>query len=178
MGTHFYQLGRSHHCIIWNQICGHGEDKGKCTQILQMTAALLNVHTDSIHFPFLLLSLQIHANCRIQSVYFSDRLYCHEEMPSDYKVLISGERQTAPRINIVMADQSPLVGHQGPRKKEKKPTGHGDHGRRSKLDQTEAADVDGFQSILNSATKDPLKLWKKEVSIYASNFSCTNISSN
>ncbi|CAG13510.1 unnamed protein product, partial [Tetraodon nigroviridis] len=31
----------------------------------------------------------IHPNCRIQRVYFTDRLYSYQELPSDYKVNIS-----------------------------------------------------------------------------------------
>lgn len=29
--------------------------------------------------------MQIHANCRIRRVYFSDRLYTEEELPTEFK---------------------------------------------------------------------------------------------
>lgn len=31
------------------------------------------------------LRMQIHANCRIRRVYFSDRLYTEEELPTEFK---------------------------------------------------------------------------------------------
>lgn len=34
------------------------------------------------------LRIQIHANCRIRRVYFSDRLYKEDELPRDFKILI------------------------------------------------------------------------------------------
>ncbi|CAG03683.1 unnamed protein product, partial [Tetraodon nigroviridis] len=37
--------------------------------------------------------IQIHANCRIRRVYFSDRLYSNEELPKDFKVNISEENE-------------------------------------------------------------------------------------
>ncbi|CAG03684.1 unnamed protein product [Tetraodon nigroviridis] len=33
--------------------------------------------------------IKIHPNCRIRRVYFTDRLYSYQELPSDYKVNIS-----------------------------------------------------------------------------------------
>jgi len=32
--------------------------------------------------------LQIHANCRIRRVYFSDRLYTEEELPAEFKLYL------------------------------------------------------------------------------------------
>ena len=32
--------------------------------------------------------LQIHANCRIRRVYFSDRLYSEEELPAEFKLYL------------------------------------------------------------------------------------------
>ena len=36
----------------------------------------------------LVLCLQIHANCRIRRVYFSDRLYSEEELPAEFKLYL------------------------------------------------------------------------------------------
>lgn len=97
--------------------------------------ALIHVHTNSRYFG---LFLQIHANCRIRSVYFADRLYTYEELPNDYKVV---EKITSLVINPVL----PVSAEQHRPKKQKQP---------------------GFQSLLNSVEKNPLKLWRKVVSIY------------
>lgn len=44
------------------------------------------------------LRVQIHANCRIRRIYFSDRLYSEEELPSEFKLFLpissSREKQT------------------------------------------------------------------------------------
>lgn len=38
---------------------------------------------------YLLISfLQIHANCRIRRVYFSDRLYSEDELPAEFKLYL------------------------------------------------------------------------------------------
>ena len=34
------------------------------------------------------LKVQIHANCRLRRVYFSDRLYSEEEMPQEYRLFV------------------------------------------------------------------------------------------
>ena len=34
------------------------------------------------------LSFQIHANCRIRRVYFSDRLYSEDELPAEFKLYL------------------------------------------------------------------------------------------
>jgi len=34
------------------------------------------------------LRVQIHANCRIRRVYFSDRLYSEEELPAEFKLYL------------------------------------------------------------------------------------------
>ena len=36
-----------------------------------------------IHF-----RVQIHANCRIRRVYFSDRLYSEDELPAEFKLFL------------------------------------------------------------------------------------------
>lgn len=51
--------------------------------------------------PFLLLmsdllfSSQIHANCRIRRVYFSDRLYSEDELPAEFKLYLPVQNQKA-----------------------------------------------------------------------------------
>ena len=34
------------------------------------------------------LRVQIHANCRIRRIYFSDRLYSEEELPPEFKLFL------------------------------------------------------------------------------------------
>ncbi|KAF4723489.1 Cilia- and flagella-associated protein 20, partial [Perkinsus olseni] len=34
------------------------------------------------------LAIQLHANCRIRRVYFSDRLYSEEELPPEFKLFL------------------------------------------------------------------------------------------
>lgn len=34
------------------------------------------------------LRIQIHANCRIRRIYFSDRLYSEEELPAEFKLFL------------------------------------------------------------------------------------------
>lgn len=40
-----------------------------------------------------LLSSQIHANCRIRRVYFSDRLYSEDELPAEFKLYLPVQNQ-------------------------------------------------------------------------------------
>lgn len=99
-------------------------------------------------------------------MYFTDRLYSHKELPSDYKKRISEESKAAPTKPLAMADRPAPV-----------PARSGDQSHRKEADkqiigdalQTTAAGQDymrGIQSILNSIEKEPLTLWKKEVSVY------------
>lgn len=115
---------------------------------------------------FCLFPLQIHANCRIRRVYFTDRLYSYQDLPKAFKVNVSGQSQTVRSQNTGKADKaSPLpAGSGGPEGQgielSKQPIG-------SDL-QTATAGHDcmrGIQSILNSTERDPLKLWKKHVSL-------------
>lgn len=112
---------------------------------------------------FLPFSLQIHANCRIRRVYFSDRVYSYKELPSEYKLRIVGEGHTVPGVKAAMADTLPAV-----------PSGSDHRGLRDGLTelriatglQTTAAGpvyARGIQSMLNSTEKDPLNRWEKEV---------------
>lgn len=38
------------------------------------------------------LRVQIHANCRIRRIYFSDRLYAEEDLPAEFKLFLVGAR--------------------------------------------------------------------------------------
>lgn len=38
------------------------------------------------------LRMQIHANCRIRRVYFSDRLYSEEELPPEFKLFLPAQK--------------------------------------------------------------------------------------
>ena len=42
------------------------------------------------------LRVQIHANCRIRRVYFSDRLYSEEELPAEFKLYLPVQQNKAP----------------------------------------------------------------------------------
>lgn len=44
---------------------------------------------------FLPFSPQIHANCRIRRVYFSDRLYSEDELPAEFKLYLPVQNQKA-----------------------------------------------------------------------------------
>jgi len=50
------------------------------------------------------LRVQIHANCRIRRIYFSDRLYGEEELPAEFKlflpVQVRGKRGRAQRLRL------------------------------------------------------------------------------
>jgi hypothetical protein len=39
------------------------------------------------------LRVQIHANCRIRRIYFSDRLYSEEELPPEFKLFLPIQQQ-------------------------------------------------------------------------------------
>lgn len=92
-------------------------------------------------------------------MYFTDRLYSQRELPSDYKKKISEESKAAPANK-----PTPVL------------DGSGDEGVKKEADkqvmgaalQTASGQdyMRGIQSILNSIEKEPLTLWRKEVSIY------------
>lgn len=42
--------------------------------------------------------IQIHANCRIRRVYFSDRLYAEEELPRDYRIYLNVRQAPRPPV--------------------------------------------------------------------------------
>merc|ERR1719478_1878046 len=39
------------------------------------------------------LQIQLHANCRIRRIYFSDRLYSEEELPPEFKLFLPVQKQ-------------------------------------------------------------------------------------
>jgi hypothetical protein len=41
------------------------------------------------------LRVQIHANCRIRRIYFSDRLYTEDELPTEFKLFVPVQKQAA-----------------------------------------------------------------------------------
>ena len=41
------------------------------------------------------LRVQIHANCRIRRIYFSDRLYSEDELPPEFKLFLPIERKAS-----------------------------------------------------------------------------------
>ena len=41
------------------------------------------------------LRVQIHANCRIRRIYFSDRLYSEQELPHEYKLFLPPQRSSS-----------------------------------------------------------------------------------
>jgi hypothetical protein len=57
------------------------------------------------------LRIQVHANCRIRRIYFSDRLYKEEELPREFKILVptrAGQQQQQPAVAApATADQAP-----------------------------------------------------------------------
>lgn len=132
---------------------------GRCHR---QTAALF-LFTIKFYFLFLLLFHQIHASCRIRSVYFTDRLYSDQELPSDYR---AEENKTAPNLNTVMSDMSSAVpggpGHLGHREALHKPTAG------IALQTTASGEeyIGGLHTILNSIGHSPPKFWKQEVSIF------------
>lgn len=50
--------------------------------------SFLNLNSDPFCF-------QIHANCRIRRVYFSDRLYSEDELPAEFKLYLPVQNQKA-----------------------------------------------------------------------------------
>jgi Protein of unknown function (DUF667) len=50
------------------------------------------------------LRVQIHANCRVRRVYFSDRLYGEDELPSEFKLYLPSKKEPA-AIGTMGAEQ-------------------------------------------------------------------------
>ena len=43
-------------------------------------------------------AVQIHANCRIRRVYFSDRLYSEDELPAEFKLYLPVQNKTPAKV--------------------------------------------------------------------------------
>jgi hypothetical protein len=54
------------------------------------------------------LRVQIHANCRIRRIYFSDRLYSEEELPPEFKLFLPIQARTAPALAAAHGRPRPL----------------------------------------------------------------------
>lgn len=117
------------------------------------------VHTYLLHLHSRIFFRQIHANCRIRRVYFTNRIYADKDLPKAFKVNVVEESKATPGKTAKVDD---------------KPTRSGDQDRINELNKqigaplpTSVADyIRGIQSVLNSVEKDPLRFWKKKVSVY------------
>ena len=52
------------------------------------------------------LRVQIHANCRIRRVYFSDRLYSEQELPNEYRLLLPMQRALSVGDETLLEDEA------------------------------------------------------------------------
>merc|ERR1719445_1589071 len=55
------------------------------------------------------LRVQIHANCRIRRVYFSDRLYSEEELPAEFKLYLPVQNKPASASASVAGASGPMA---------------------------------------------------------------------
>ena len=55
------------------------------------------------------LRVQIHANCRLRRIYFSDRLYTEAELPNEYKLFLPMQKPLAEEgEEIIAGNDDPL----------------------------------------------------------------------
>jgi len=54
------------------------------------------------------LRVQIHANCRLRRIYFSDRLYAEDELPAEYKLFLPVNQRTQQPV-LAGTEGKPLV---------------------------------------------------------------------
>lgn len=66
---------------------------------LTLARGVLCTHS---HASFLPVSPQIHANCRIRRIYFSDRLYSEEELPPEFKLFLPVQKQAQEVLTQVL----------------------------------------------------------------------------
>lgn len=66
---------------------------------LTLVRGVLCTHS---HASFLPVSPQIHANCRIRRIYFSDRLYSEEELPPEFKLFLPVQKQAQEVLTQVL----------------------------------------------------------------------------
>lgn len=82
-----------------SQMLNLGYEKCTVVSISQLCAKEILLYTDFIlrYFPTLysLCRVQIHANCRIRRIYFSDRLYSEDELPPEFKLFLPITQQNS-----------------------------------------------------------------------------------
>ena len=59
------------------------------------------------------LRVQIHANCRIRRIYFSDRLYSEQELPSDFKLFLPAQKSMSQLSSAPVAEEEVLQDSNG-----------------------------------------------------------------
>ena len=52
---------------------------------------------------------QIHANCRIRRVYFSDRLYSEDELPAEFKLYLPVQNKSPAKVRLQTTGVTVLV---------------------------------------------------------------------
>lgn len=117
------------------------------------------VHTDLLRLHSRLFFLQIHANCRIRRVYFTNRIYADKDLPKAFKVNVVEESKPTPGKTEKVDDKSTRSDDQDRINELNKQIG-------APLPTSFTDYIRGIQSVLNSVEKDPLRFWKKKVSVF------------
>ncbi|KPP73850.1 UPF0468 protein C16orf80-like, partial [Scleropages formosus] len=102
--------------------------------------------------------VQIHANCRIRRVYFSDRLYSEDELPAEFKLgteYFLSETLIPPGAGNVTYGRKARNVNKLEERKERK----GEKGKNMFKNTFQS----GFLSILYSIGSKPLQIWDKKV---------------
>lgn len=55
------------------------------------------------------LRVQIHANCRIRRIYFSDRLYSEEELPPEFKLFLPVIKRHTEQQGTIAGEESQMT---------------------------------------------------------------------
>merc|ERR1712088_846812 len=58
------------------------------------------------------LRVQIHANCRIRRVYFSDRLYSEDELPAEFKLYLPAQQKQQQQLQQQQSSQAVAAAQQ------------------------------------------------------------------
>ena len=79
---------------------------GKEIKLFESTAPSLNY----TNLKLILYRVQIHANCRIRRIYFSDRLYTEDELPPEFKLFlpVAGGQQKWANNNLASVQHPSL----------------------------------------------------------------------
>ena len=98
----------------WNQIQfnladftrrAYGTNYIETLRVQVVTIPFLSTPTHIIckYFLFIFPSpcVQIHANCRIRRVYFSDRLYSEDELPAEFKLYLPVQNKTGAKVCVL-----------------------------------------------------------------------------